>query len=447
MRRAHLERREGHASVEPKGIWYVNQYAGGPGLHGAYRAYELTRRWRRAGFDAAVITGSFNNPPAQTDHYPPVLDVGGVPYVSIRTNRYEGNGLARILSILIFSVKLYGIGRRIPGDLARPAAVVISTVHPFGIFAGARLARRYRATLVFEIRDLWPLTLTTLLGKSRFSPLVLAAGLAQRYACRNADVVAALMPRAHHYFRDVGMAIGRFVWAPNGPSELAAPSGERSTAAARARAIVERWRSEGFVVMVHAGAIGPPNALDQLVDALIERRDTAKRDDAGIALLAIGDGVSRAPLETKACRALGESVHFSGRLSKEETQELIERCDIAWAGVRDVPELYRYGIALNKIPSYFSAGLPVLLPISPCGDAVSESGGGIAARMPDTDSLIDALEALVRAGPTRRAAMGEAGRRYVKKHYDYDAVATRLLDAIVASPSGPEERSRESSDA
>lgn len=416
------------------GIWYINQYAGGPGLHGAYRAHELAHRWRNAGFDAVVVTGSFNNPPTQTEHYPPRMDVKGVPYVTVRTNRYRGNGVGRILSILSFSLKLFAIGRRVPRDLPPPRAIVISTVHPFGIFAGVRLARRYRARLVFEIRDLWPLTLTTLLGKSRLSPLVVAAAVAQRHACCHADLVASLLPRAEDYFRRMDIAIGSYVWVPNGVSVLQPSSLKCSVRGSSGWEALSRWRREGRTVLVHAGAIGPPNAIDRVIDALIAREE--READRPIAFLVIGDGVCRDALERRARRMLGDSVHFVGRLDKAEAQALIALCDIAWAGLRDVPELYRYGISLNKIPSYYDAGLPVLLPVQPCGDAVSESGGGIAAPMPTVADLLAALDELVDAGAERRRELGARGQRYVRTHYDYDRIAERYLAAMLPEAAG-----------
>jgi hypothetical protein len=61
---------------------------------------------------------------------------------------------------------------------------------------------------------------------------------------------------------------------------------------------------------------------------------------------------------------------------------------------------------------------------------LAESGGGVVVEPGDARAVADAVLELYR-DPARRAAMGEAGRRYVEENYSRAAWAGRLEQRIV----------------
>jgi len=46
------------------------------------------------------------------------------------------------------------------GQLPKPDVIVASSLSPLTVVNGFLLRKRYRCRLVFEIRDIWPLTIT-----------------------------------------------------------------------------------------------------------------------------------------------------------------------------------------------------------------------------------------------------------------------------------------------
>ncbi|MCR2730922.1 glycosyltransferase WbuB, partial [Salmonella enterica] len=73
--------------------------------------------------------------------------------------------------------------------------------HPFAIYPAARLARRYGARLIYDIRDLWPLTPILLGNYSQRHPFIRLLQAAEDYACRHADLVTAVPRNAEAYLR------------------------------------------------------------------------------------------------------------------------------------------------------------------------------------------------------------------------------------------------------
>ena len=131
------------------------------------------------------------------------------------------------------------------------------------------------------------------------------------------------------------------------------------------------------------------------------------------------------------CSELNDtSTYFTGKLSKPEAQILLKYCDIGYAGGDNIPKLYRYGIAPNKLFSYLDAELPVLLPMEPCGDPISESCSGIVAPCDSPQEMLEHLETLLDMNDDEIAKISKLGKSHLLKNYDYEKIARKYLSAI-----------------
>lgn len=408
-------------------IWYIHPYGGGPGIGRMHRPFLLAREWQRAGHEATVLVSSFHHLLERPVPLSPRFEVEGVSYVALATRSYDGNGVSRILNMSDLCRRLLALAPRIGHDLKRPDAVIVSSPHPFPVYAARRIARIAGAILVFEIRDIWPLSVTEIGAASRLHPFVLAAAHAERFAYRHANLIASVLPRADVHVKAMGFAEKPFVWVPNGIGDLAAAAPVVTAAGRKALALIDAWHGEGRAVVVHAGAMGPPNGLLELVDAL--RGDPTGETGRRLALLLVGSG----GLEDEVRRRGAEAdcpVASVGAVPRSEVAGILEASDIGYAGVRNLPALYRYGVSLNKLADYMQAGLPSYLPIAPCGDVISESGAGITEAATSPEILRSALLSLARLAPEERKAMGEKGRRFMSENYAFDRIARNYLAAM-----------------
>jgi len=414
-------------------IWYVHHYGGGPGIGLYDRPYQLARAWQRQGHTATIFIARFHHLMEQGYSPEPEFEVDGVRYVALPARPYAQNGAARMLNIWDFSRNLYAAGRRHGQGAARPDAVIASSPHPFTIFPAHNLARRYGAKLVFEIRDIWPLSITEILRTSRLHPFVQMCAAAERFALNRSDLVASVLPRADRYLADRGYGNRPFVWVPNGVGQESGNDGDTfaSQEAALAADKASKWRSEGLPVVIYTGSIGRPNAIDLLVRALAYGESADKKNRC--AVLVVGKGDQLEELRGFARERELQNIHFSGPVPKSDALKLLHLADIGYAGLRNIETLFGYGISPNKIADYLGASLPVLLPLAPCGDPVSESGGGIARKAETPEAVWQALRELVGLNPEQRRCMGAKGRRYIAREYDYGRIANRYAEAIAAS--------------
>src|SRR6267378_5727507 len=71
------------------------------------------------------------------------------------------------------------------------------------------------------------------------------------------------------------------------------------------------------------------------------------------------------------------NVEFRDAVPKSELHRVLEEADAFILSMRDLPELYRYGISFNKLCDYVAAGRPVLFAGNPSNNVVEEFQCGI----------------------------------------------------------------------
>ncbi|HTV71963.1 MAG TPA: glycosyltransferase family 4 protein [Rhizobiaceae bacterium] len=415
-------------------IWYLSHYAGGPGIGKAHRAFHLARAWAALGHTATIFPARYHHLLEKDAPLPDEIDISGVRYAPLDARRYTGNDVFRLLNIFDYCRSAWRLARTGEARFGRPDAIIVSSPHPFAIYPAARLAKKFGAKLVFEVRDLWPLSITEINGSSRWHPFVLLTGLTERFAYRCANLVASQLGAAEPLMRERGLKPGKFVFVPNGidpsPEPTEASSSVSETALA-AEAQISAWKREGRLIVIHPGSQGAPNALDRLLDAVALLKSSGQEERFGIILL--GHGAQTEALKIQ-CAKLGlSSVAFFGSVPKGDALSLTALADIGYAGARDHAAVYRYGISFNKIMDFMQAGLPVLLPLTAAGDPVTASGCGIVTGNDSPEAIADALKAFGKMTAEERVSMGEKGRSLALSEYDYRQIARRYAEAIANS--------------
>lgn len=415
------------ASPDSGSIWFIHPYAGGPGVGRYDRPYHLARHWQAMGRRVVVLTPSRHHL-LDAPRAPGTEQVAGVTYEFIRSPAYQGNGLGRILNMAVFTAQLVRQGTALARRHGRPAMVIASSPHPYAWLAAERLARRFGARSVFEVRDLWPLSLVELAGVAASHPLVRVTGWLEKRAYRSAGAVVSLLPCTREYMLGLGLPAHRWHYIPNGVDTDGADTAPVDSAPA---ARVRQWRGEGRTVVVYAGALGRPNHVESLVRAMALQRD------AGVASAAVI--VGRGELQTQlaalvAQLRLEDRVALFEQIPKRAVLTVLREASAGYISLRPEP-LFRFGVSPNKLFDYMLAELPVLFAVQAGNDPVAEAGCGFSLDPGDTEGISHAISALAAMPPQARRAMGLRGRAYVEQRHGYASLARsylRLLES--ASP-------------
>lgn len=90
-------------------IMIINHYAGSDYYGMEFRPYYMAKEWIKLGHSVTIISASYshlrkNNPDINNDLQEEIID--GIRYVWIKTPKYNGNGVGRIINIATFMFKL-----------------------------------------------------------------------------------------------------------------------------------------------------------------------------------------------------------------------------------------------------------------------------------------------------------------------------------------------------
>jgi glycosyltransferase involved in cell wall biosynthesis len=398
-------------------IWIVNQYAGSPEHGMEYRHYYLGRELAARGHVVALVSGGYSHLFTRAPHLRGAFtleELDGLRYCWVAVPHYRrAISVGRVVNMVAFAVRLV----HLPTDrLSPPDAILVSSPSLFPIVTASRWARRWDARLVFEVRDIWPLTLRELGGLSRWHPLVAVMQWFEDYAYRVSDRVVSVLPGAAGHMVSRGMAATKFRYLPNGIDLSTAAVGGDAPEAVRA-AVLPGTFTVGFV-----GTLARANALETLIDAARLLVD----DD--VQVVVVGHGAEREGLMARAGDL--SNVTFVGPIPKEQVVAAIRLFDACYVGYRR-SSLYRFGVSPNKLYDYMAAGRPILFAAEALNRPVDEAACGRTVAPEDPSALAAAIRSLAASPPDRRAQLGANARAYVAARHNYAVLADELAAILL----------------
>lgn len=401
-------------------ILLINHYASTPVTGIGGRHHYLARELAKLGHEVTLVAARRHHllrdgVDAATQPDEEIVD--GYRFVRIDVPAYDNaHDKRRVLAGLVFSAKLPWVCRRLA---LRPDAVLCSSPDLLSYLGAERLAQACGARLVFEVRDIWPLTLIEIGGYSPRHPFIRFLQWIEDRAYARADCMLSNLEGAVEHMAARGMDRGKFTWVSNGIAvdEIANPEPLPPEVAAQIPA-------EGLRV-IYTGTLGTANALDTLIEAAALLRDLPD-----VQILLVGQGRARSDLEAR-CVALGlTNVRFLGVVPKRQVQSVLAACDICYIGWHR-SRLYRWGIAANKVPEYLASGKPIVHGFSGSCDPVEKFDAGLTVPAEDPQALADAIRRLHAMSEEERRRMGENGRRAALENFDYSKLARRLENVLV----------------
>ncbi|MEL3902710.1 MAG: glycosyltransferase family 4 protein [Treponema phagedenis] len=406
-------------------ILLINHYAGSPSMGMVFRHYYLAREWQKLGHTVHIVAASYThlrkeNPNIHKDFEEKKID--DVSYIFVQTPSYSGI-LGRVKNIFAFVSKLRLNARFITKKYA-PDIVISSSTYNFDIFSAIKIAYYSKAKLIYEVRDLWPLTPIELGGYSKYNPFIMLMQHAEDTAYKKADAVVSVLPCVHEYMQSRGLDLKKLTIIPNGIAEDDWTDIDiRELPDKNLCNFIEKKQKQGQMIVGYTGAHGTANALEYLLDAAKVVQNT------NIIFILIGSGLEKERLIEKKEKLRLQNVYFFDPIPKSSIPRLLSYFDILYIGLQN-HSLFRFGISPNKMMDYMMAAKPIVNAIKAGNDPISEAGCGITVEPENPQAIADGIMKLAKLTDQERQAMGKKGREYILKNNVYSVLVQKFLSKI-----------------
>ena len=395
-----------------KNIWIINEYAGSP-YHGMeFRHYYLSKELVKLGHSVTVVSSSYSHlfkqmPKEKREN----LD--GVDYLWLKTFTYgSSHDKRRVLKWFLFMFKVFFL----PLSLKKPDVIIVSPMAPFPILPAWVLSKIYGVKLIYEVKDIWPLSLIELGGFDANHPFIKIMAWFEKFALKKSDtIVSNLQNYGQHIKDDVGID-RKFIWISNGVDleELS----QIEPLEEHLKASIPR---DKFIVG-YTGTVGVANALESFCEAA---RDLQEHDE--ILFVIVGDGQEKKNLiETYGNL---DNILFIDSIHKKQVQSVLELFDVCFLGWNK-ESLYKYGTSANKIFDYMYSGKPILNAFSGGGDIVKISQCGISVEAQNQDAIKRGIVKLYEMSNEDRELLGTNGKQYVLEHFTYEKLAEKFSQLL-----------------
>jgi len=407
-------------------ILYVSQYfppeMGAPSA----RASEVAQHWARAGHDVSVLTGFPNHPtgvvPAEWRGRLRRLiyreKIGSVQV--FRTwlwplpNRKAHERMRNYASFCV-SAALRGVA------IPRPDVIIASSPQLLVGLSGWWIAFSRQIPFVFEVRDLWPESLTAVGVGDEDSLLHHALAAVAKFLYQRSDRIVVVTPAfKEHLMRRWRVPAGKISVVENGvETDLFKPS-----SAAANNALRREFGAEGKFLVCYIGTMGMAHGLETLLDAAGQ----LQRQNSNAQFLLVGEGAEKERITSIAKSRGLANVSFLAQQPREKIPAFISASDACLVLLKKT-DVFKTVIP-TKMLEFMSCARPVILGVD--GQArqiIEEAGAGLVIEPENSEALVGAINQLS-ADRDVGVALGQKGREYIQQHFSRGQTAGKYIEVL-----------------
>jgi glycosyltransferase involved in cell wall biosynthesis len=381
----------------------------------ALRTYEHCRRWADEGIAVTVITTAPNFPTGKVQK----------PYKNwlYRRRPFDGIDVVRVWSFLApnsgvvlraIDFASFAVSASLAGLFETPDVIMATSPQLLTGYAGHLVARAKRRPWVFEVRDLWPESISAVEALNDGFVMRLLGRMEKRLY-KSADRIVTVTEPMRNRIAQGGVALEKIGVVPNGANLVRlAPRGKSD-------ALMQRLKLRDRFVVGYVGTHGMAQGLEVVLRAA---RMLAGTD---IHFLFVGEGARRKALMTMASALNLDNVTFTGGVESHVAVEHLALSDAI------VIPLKKSALFEGALPSKLFEAAAMERPIIVSADGISAEtvtryGAGVVAQPGDPHSLVEAIRRL-RGSPALREHCREGCRELARAH-DRDVLAKMMLAEI-----------------
>ncbi len=397
-------------------LFFINQYASTPDRGFGGRFYYIAKDLQKKGHEVTLITSANHHllrerPLFRGLWHNEVYD--GLKVLWLKTLPYsKANSPVRVLNWFLFALYmpfLFFLKQR-------PEVVHYSSPSPVGFIGVWLYSKLINAKSCFDVRDVWPETLVAVGNIRRNHPFIRLLFIIEKFCCSKADYVTSNLANFDLRLEELGLSTDKFSWVPNGVSIE-----DIEYSYANSNIKLPSACTEKFVV-AYTGTFGEANALKQMLQVAKKMLHTSD-----VVFLLVGHGKEREELEAYCENNLLSNVIFQDSVAKKDIYKLQALVDILCVGAKP-SELYKYGVAPNKMYEYIYSGVPIIYYINtPNYHPIYDAGAGLEISSTSVEEFKNAIFKLKQLPKYDRDIMAQKAKLYINKNHVYSSISLKLL--------------------
>lgn len=391
-------------------ILYISNHLSLPDEPGAPRPWKVALYLHLLGHEVTVITNRRHyfdeNISFDRARYLRPQVIQGVKIVGVETTPGRRKSLTkRLFNYFSFSFMSYWVGKK----LNRPDIIIVGTPPLIVPLTGWLLGKKFRASTILEVRDLFPETAVSL-GKVKRKEVVYFWELWENFLRKRYDHIVAVVPGIKEALLKKGFPKENVTTITNGFDI----EQKKSCTLPYILKHFFQEQSDRFIV-VYGGGMGYGNNLFTIVQAA-----ELCSNDKNLVFAFFGEGEQKREY-VKYVKQKGLKNIFFFPPQQRLVINQVFRLASALVHSFSNSDLFRYALP-NKIFEYHGAGKPIVFAgKGDTADLIRMAGSGIVVEPENPQEMAQALRHLA-ANPEKARSMGEAGLVYIQKHYQRQVI-------------------------
>lgn len=383
------------------------------------RLFALPRRFLKLNHKVSVISSDsshFGKYPTYNKIYN-FSNSDGINVLRIKTLKYKNSiSVLRVLSWIDFEIKLFFAPIK---KIEKPDVIIVSSLSLITILNGLILRKKFKSKLIFEIRDIWPLTMIVEGGYSRWNPFVALLALVEKIGYNYSDLVVGTMPNLKKHISNVTKKENiKCEFVPFGfDADFYKPC-LKSGPELRDKFSLPNNK----FIIGYAGSIGLSNGLDAVIECT---KLMQNESEFHFVFLGKGSLVDEYKEKTKG----QTNIQFIPQVDRHEVADFLQACDLLYFSSLK-SEIWEYGWSPNKLIDYMMSGRMVLASYSGHQSMINEANSGIFIPAEDPKAIQIALLKIILMSTQERIQMGLRGKTWLLENRNWDDVAKLYINIM-----------------
>ncbi len=415
-------------------IWLMNHYASLMFRDKAGRHYWFAKKLEQRGHEVSVFCASTYH-----DIKGGVKTQGGkykieyernTPFIFVKTNQAQGNGLFRVLNMINFYRGLYPAVKGYLKKHPKPDVIIASSVHPLTLVAGIKIAQKLQIPCICEIRDLWPEAIFTF-GKAKENHLlgrILLEGEHWIYRKAHALIftkegdVDYLKERKWTTAQGGDVDIAKCFYINNGV-DLNAYQEQAKTFIRRDADLMDA----SVFNVVYTGIIRPVNNLGNILDCAKLLKGKPGYED--IRFLIFGSGSELPALNARVQKENIGNVKLKGFVPRRFIPYVLSKSSVNILNYAHNQFNWARGNSSNKLFEYMASGKPIISTVKMGYSIIEKYQCGIELETGDPEMLASAIMKFHDMPLEERSCYGQNAAKGVKD-FDFNVLTDKLINVI-----------------